>query len=124
MFRSVANATRVWVGLVPAVVQNPKDPESTVYSAASLLLPYPAPPQSTPSPLDQGMAPEKELADEGAIKTRGERVLLSSLKEGSTFKFIGKEFRVKRVESGEVTVKDIETGGVRSFKPSLRVMQG
>ena len=77
-----------------------------------------------PKPVEgeDSMAPGKELADEGEMTRRNKQVVLGSLKKGDSFRLFGKEFRVDVVEGDKVTVRNLETQDVRSFKPSLKVM--
>ena len=79
---------------------------------------------SKPKPMEgeDSMAPEKELADEGEMTRRSKQVVLSSLRKADSFRLFGKEFRVDVVEGDKVTVRNLETQDVRSFKPSLKVM--
>ena len=48
-------------------------------------------------------------------------VTRENLRKGDDFKLFGRTFQIDEIESGKVTVRDAETGAVRTFKPSLRV---
>ena len=68
------------------------------------------------------MDPGKERAGEGKMTRRNKQVVLSSLRKGDPFRLFGKAFRVAVVEEDKVTVRNLQTQGLRSFKPSLKVM--
>lgn len=78
---------------------------------------------SESKPMDQGtMAPGKELGlDEGGMKPGSRQLALSTFKEGDSFRLFGKEFRIESVEGDKVSVKNLETGTTRTFKPSMKV---